>query len=406
MHSLQMATFGFVFGQYLLQVERTFGWTRFAIAGAFSAAQLAAGLLSPAQGLLLDRFGPRAVGRVGVVVLGAGFMALSAAGSYWAFLAAVVVMAGASGAAGFLTLNVALANWFHRKRALAMGLSSVGLGLGGVLAPIVAWSLVTYGWRPTAFGSGVAVILIGLPLVQLLRTRPEDYGLLPDGAAEAVELAGLPAPEPRGPGAVVEFTVGEALRDRSFWLVSVGHGVALMAVFGLMVHLVPHLVDGLGWSETSAQAMFTLMTVTSIAGQVGGGFLGDRYSKTRISGLCMLGHAISLGVFAFGTTGAWIGVAAVIQGLAWGARGPLMMAIRADYYGRRRYGTIMGYSMVVVMMGPLVGPAFAGGMSDAFGDYQAAFVILGVLAGAGSVLFFLARRPPLPRRLRAQAESA
>ena len=405
MHSLQMATFGFVFGQYLLQIERTFGWSRFAIAGAFSVSQLAAGILSPAQGWLLDRFGPRAVGRVGVILFGAGFVALSAAGSYWTFLAAVVVMAVASGAAGFLTLNVALANWFQRKRAFAMGISSVGLGLGGVLAPIVAWSLVTYGWRPTAFGSGVAVILIGLPLVQLLRTRPEDYGLLPDGVVGAVEPAGSPTSE-AGETDVVEFTVGEALRDRSFWLVSVGHGVALMAVFGLMVHLVPHLVDGLGWSETSAQAMFTLMTVTSIAGQVGGGFLGDRYSKIRISGLCMLGHAIGLGMFAFGETGVWVGAAAVLHGLAWGARGPLMMAIRADYYGRRRYGTIMGYSLVLVMIGPLLGPAFAGGMSDAFGDYRGAFTILGVLAGAGSLLFFLARRPPLPRRLRATAESA
>jgi MFS family permease len=241
------------------------------------------------------------------------------------------------------------------------------------------------------------VLIIGLPLAQMVRGTPEAHGLLPDGDQPA--LPHDPSLNNLGGLDENEFTVGEALRDRSFWYISVGHGIALIAVFAVMVHLVPHLVQGLGWSETSAQAMFTLVTVTSIVGQVGGGFLGDRYNKARIAGLCMFGHAGALLLFVIATSVPMVAVAAAIHGLSWGTRGPLMMAIRADYYGRKNFGTIVGYSNILVMVGPLIGPTFAGAMSDRYNDYGVAFLSLAILVGASSLFFFLARTPPTPNRL-------
>ncbi len=393
MFALQSATFGFVFGAYLLEVEDEFGWSKFAISTAYSVAQVSAGLAGPLQGWLIDRYGPRAVARWGIVLFGASFMLLSTVNNLWLFYTAVLALSIGSNLSGFLTINTSIANWFREKRALAMGVGSTGLGVGGALAPLITWSLVTQGWRPTAFASGVAILVIGLPLVQLLRKTPEEYGLLPDGASNARAVGAPETPIDQS------FTVGEALRDRSFWLLSLGHGMALVSVFAIIVHFVPHLVDGNGWGTTSAQAMFALLTTASVVGQIGGGFLGDRFSKTRIAAYCMIGHFIALMILATATSGLAIAAAAIIHGLSWGIRGPLMMAVRADFFGTRHFGTIMGYSLAVVMVGTLVGPSFAGAMSDTFGDYRAAFLILGTATGISSVFFVFARKPSLPPRV-------
>jgi len=227
--------------------------------------------------------------------------------------------------------------------------------------------------------------------------------MLPDGEPPDVRSTTGAAPGPDF--SEVNFTVSEAVRDRSFWYVSLGHGVALIAVFAVLVHLVPHLVKGLQWSETSAQAVLTLVTVTSIVGQVAGGYIGDRYNKARMAAICMLMHATAMLMLAFATSGEVVVAAALLHGLAWGTRGPLMMAIRADYYGRRQFGQIAGYSNIMVMFGPLIGPSLAGWMFDQYGDYTGAFLAVAVVVGLGALLFLASRKPPLPMRLRQVAEA-
>ena len=399
-HGLSGAAFGFTFGQYLLSIEEQFGWSKFAISSTYAGSLLVAGILSPAHGWLLDRFRPRSIMQAGIVFFGLGFIALPFADTFIAFFAVIMVLSLGANLSGWLTLTTVTTRWFRRKRALALGLSSTGIGLAGVLSTIVAWSLVLHGWESTAIGTGIAVLVLGLPLCQMLRGYPEEYGLLPDGA---------PSPARSAAGTAVDselhFTVGEAIRDRSFWYVSLGHGAAMMAVFAVLVHLVPHLVEGLGWSKTSAQAVLTLVTVTSIVGQVGGGYIGDRYSKARLAAVCMLMHAVALVMLAYASSTPVVVFAALLHGVAWGTRGPLMMAIRADFYGRRYFGQIAGYSNVLVMFGPLIGPSFAGWMSDTYGDYTGAFLAIGVVVGIGSLLFLASRKPPIPARLKAAAEA-
>ena len=396
MFAIQTAAWGATFGAYMLQVQDEFGWSKLAISSAFSVSHLASGLIAPGQGWVIDRFGSRFVMRIGIVLLGGGFVMLSMVNNFWLFYSIVLVLGLGMNLAGWVTLNTAVANWFIRKRSLALGLSSTGIGIGGLLAPLITWSLVAHGWRPTAFWTGIAVMLISIPLSQLLRQRPQDMGLLPDGATARLEgevSRSLPKAV-----STVDFTVREAMRDRSFWLVSVGHGMALVSVFAVMVHLVPLLVETHDWSETSAQAMFALVAISSLVGQVSGGVLGDRFSKARISAVCMLGHFIALIMMAVAGGGLVIAFAAVLHGLSWGVRGPLMMAIRADFYGMRNFGTIMGYSSVLVMVGPLLGPALAGGLNDHFSRYTEAFAVVGVLTGVSSIFFMLARKPPMPQR--------
>lgn len=391
------------FGAYFLRLQEEFGWSRAALAWSFSLLQLQNGVLGPVQGWLVDRFGPRVVLAGGIVALALGFFMLSRVQTLTGFYLVSLVLSVGFGLSGYLTLLVTVANWFRRQRALALGLSTTGLGVGGMLVPLVAVALTTFGWRPTAIASGMLILVVGLPILPLMRGRPERYGQMPDGGPGSTPArAATGSLDP-----VQDFTVSQAVRTPAFWLVSFGHGSALLVVGAIMVHLIPHLVQRLEASLESAALVVTVMTITSMAGQIGGGYLGDRMDKRIIAAVCMVLHTIALAGLAFTPSLPVAYAFAILHGLAWGTRGPLMGAIRADYFGRRSLGAIMGLSAVIVTMGIMSGPVFAGWMADLQGDYEAGFVVLAVLTGLASIFFLAAKRPALPpskwSRMRRQA---
>ena len=135
-----------------------------------------------------------------------------------------------------------------------------------------------------------------------------------------------------------------------------------------------------------------------IAGQVTGGVMGDRYAKRMLAAAAMLGHGAGIAILAFSTSLPAVACAVALHGISWGMRGPLMMALRADYFGRRQLGQIAGWSNTVTAGGSIIGPVYAGLLYDARGDYTLAFLTLGAATAAGSLTFFFARRPPAPAR--------
>ena len=387
-------------GFYVVEFGAAFGWSRGSISWAFGLIRLEAGLLGPIQGWMIDRFGPRPVMRIGTVLFGGGFILLSRIETLWQLFAVMAIVAVGSSLAGFLTIHIAIAHWFVRKRAMAMGLTSAGFAAGAVIVPLVGWSIASLGWRPTAVISGVLVLAVGLPASQFFRREPQDMGLAPDGDPPLATGADGAPQERRRPSAAstVDFTLGEAVRDRSFWLISIGHGMALLAVGTIPTHLVPHLIERNGWDTAVAGLMFPAIMVMQLIGQMAGGYLGDRSSKRLIAAIAMFGHGGAMILLAFSTTPAALAAVAVLHGLAWGARGPLMMAIRADYFGSRNLGIIAGWSSAITMTGSIIGPVYAGTMHDRLGDYTIAFWTLGVATMVSALFFLLARQPPPPKR--------
>jgi MFS family permease len=220
---LQAGLLHHAFGGYVAVLQEDRGWSKTALSGAAAMQQMEAAILGPILGWIMDRFGPQGVIRVGVFLFGGGFMLLSRIETLLEFYAAFILVALGSSLCGFFPVNVALINWFERKRARALSAMSIGLALGGIFVPAVGWSLVTYGWRDTAFASGVLAIVAGFPLAMVMRRRPEDYGETVDGLprSTASETAGAPAaPASR------DFTAREALRTPAFWLLSLGRSSA------------------------------------------------------------------------------------------------------------------------------------------------------------------------------------
>ncbi|MBI4271322.1 MAG: MFS transporter [Candidatus Rokubacteria bacterium] len=385
------------YGAYVVLLREEFGWSKTLLSAAFSMSRAESGILGPLQGWLTDRFGPRALIRVGMLLFGLGFMLLSRIGSPLTFFLAFFVIALGSSLGGYLPIGVALVSWFRRRRALALGVSATGMAVGGLLTPLVVAALTRFGWRATALMSGVMILLLGLPMAQLVRHRPEPYGYLPDGDAPGARAA--------APAAGSDFTAREAMRTRAFWYISLGHGAALLVVSAVMVHLIVHVTEQLGYSLRQGAAVVALMTVMQVTGQLAGGVVGDRLSKRVIAGSCMLAHALALVLLAFAAA-FWMVVAfAVLHGLAWGLRGPLMSALRADYFGSAAFGTITGISSMIVMLGMMGGPLIAGVLADRMGSYVPGFLVLATLAAFGSVFFALATRPGRPENPQNRARS-
>ncbi len=395
---LQSALFFQSFGVFVVVWADDLGWSRGATAGGYALVSLLGGLLGPVQGYLLERVGVRRVILVGVVLQSAGLWLLSHVTGLGGFFAALVVAGLGFAAAGYLSTTTAVVAWFVRRRSTALSLMAIGISLAGLVVPLVASAVVEFGWRETLRLAAALVVLAGVPLAVLMRRSPAEYGQLPDGG-----YVGFPDRRPGGvelrphdPAA--DHTLREALRTRAFWLLGVGHGVALLVMSGVSVHLVPHLHDGVGYPLQLAASAVALVTITSAAGQLVGGPLGDRFDKRAIAVAAMLTHAAAVLVLAWGP--GWFAVVlfALAHGVAWGVRGPLMGSLRADYFGASHFGSIMGASMLVFMVGQLVGPVLLGGLADLLGDYRLGFSVLAGLAAVASLAFWFATPPPRPQR--------
>jgi sugar phosphate permease len=382
------------FGAYVAVLSDERGWSKTALSGAAALQSVESAIMGPVLGYLLDRFGPQRMIRLGIVIFGLGFIGLSQIDSLAGFYVCAVMLAIGASLGGYFPLSVALIQWFERYRARALSMLSLGLALGGLMVPLVAWCMQHYGWRHTAMGSGVIAILIGLPLASVIRRRPQDHGETVDGLPPAA-VAGTDA-TPSARPAQVEFTASQALRTQAFWLLALGHGLALLVVTAVNVHAITHLKEGLGYTVPQAALAIMLMTVGQLAGVGLGMLLGDRFEKRYVAALCMLGHAAGLLMLTFATNVLEVVGFALLHGVAWGLRGPFMQAIRADYFGRNAIGIILGLSAAVTALGQIAGPMVAGMLADLTGNYRWGFSVLALAAAGGSVLFLLARPPVLP----------
>ena len=390
---LQAGLVSQAFGAYLAVLSEEQNWSKTALSGAAALQQMEVALLGPVLGWLLDRFGPKIFVRVGVVVFGTGLCLLSQVQTLPQFYGAFIVIALGTSLCGFFPLNVSLIHWFERKRARALSAMSIGLALGGIMVPLVAQSLTTYGWRATALASGIFAICVGLPLAFVIRNSPHEHGEVPDGIAD-YPVSKESTSEKNA--TTRDFTAREALRTSAFWLISLGHGFALFVVHAVAVHAITHLKEGLGYSIAEASLVISLVTMSQMGGVGLGWLIGDRWEKRYIAAGCMLAHAVGLLLLTYATSLTMVVAFAVLHGAAWGLRGPFMQAIRADYFGRSAIGMILGLSFMIIVIGQVGGPIIPGIFADITGNYRLGFSILALLAGLGSIFFVLAKKPKSP----------
>lgn len=370
------------FGLYVAYLSEDNGWSKTALAGGAALQSLEGALLGPLLGWAVDRFGARLMVVCGVIASGLGFAALSQIDTLTGFYGAILLLALGGSLSGYFPLTIIVLRWFRQNRARALSLMTLGLPLGGVVVPLVAWLMQTHGWRTTALCSGILYVVVGLPLAVLLREPP----------APAVQTPAQQQAAAAESTSERSFTAREALRLPAFWLLGWGHAFALLVVTAVNVHAISHMKI-MGYSVAQASWVIMLMTVAQTGGVMLAALVGDRWDRRLIAVACMLGHTTALLLLTFATHTAMLIAFAVIHGVAWGMRGPLMQAIRADYFGLKALGMIMGMSAWIIAFGQVGGPLVAGAFADATGNYTFGFALLACIAGLGSILFAFARKP-------------
>ncbi|MBI4302610.1 MAG: MFS transporter [Chloroflexi bacterium] len=365
------------------------------------------GFEAPLSGWITDRWGPRWIVLFGVFFIGLGLMLMKFINSVWSFYIVwgLIVGTGVNSALA-IPLDVAIANWFVKKRGAALSIKWLFSGLSGVLVlPLVAWLISTVGWRTTCFMGGIVMWVVGLPLVWFFvkQRRPEYYGLLPDGASLKEE-----GPDPvqmveRGvqyaaEAQEMEFTLKQAIRTSAYWLMIMGFAAQNLVVGFITVHLIPFLTD-FGIDPLKAAGMMSIWVGASIPGRLMGGLFSDRvpknYLRFFVGGINLM-RALAFTIFLGYQTISVVYVLLILDGLGHGSGLPLNSLMRARYFGRKSLGSIQGTSQLIMTPISVIAPVYAGWIYDTTGSYITAFVIFTVVLFASVAIFAFARPPKLP----------
>jgi len=376
------ATFNYYgFSAFFNPLVEQFGWSRASLAGVLSLSRLQGGVLALPAGILFDRYGPRRMMFIGVILTGLGYILLSRTTSllYFYIVFITMIQAGASFGMGGVAVDVAIANWFRRKRGLAMGFATMGLSFGGILVVPLAWFITIHGWRSALMLAGITTIVLGLPLTAVVRHRPEQYGYLPDGdlPKEPDELkAEATEPNKEATEEEVNFSPRQVLRARAFYAIAFTVSARQLVSGSVAVFLIPFLQDDRGLSLTQAATVLSVMALVGAPGRVIFGWLGDIFPKRYVMAGCFIFQAVGLLLFTY------------VQGIL-GIAFFLVLyaptyAIQGEYFGRKWFGTIRGMMTPITLISGVVGPVFAGTVFDVTGSYRPAFTVL-----AGSILLAL-----------------
>jgi MFS family permease len=352
-----------------------FGWDRGVTAGAFSLGFVVSAVLSPVIGRLHDRAGPRVVIETGVLVMTAGLLLASFVRQPWQLYATLGVLAGAGGnCLGYTAHALFLPRWFVRRRGLAMSVAFSGVGVGSIVVlPWLQMVIGQHGWRAACWQLGIVAVVLLVPLNLLLRRRPEDLGLRPDGESGAVDQhARLHADNSPPAG---KWTLARALRTSAFWWIAVAYAGGMFSWYAVQVHQTKYLVE-IGFSTADAAWALAGVSVVAVPGQIGLGQLSDRIGRQWVWTVGSLGFVVSyatLLLMAERPTPALLYVMVGAQGALGYGLTSVIGAIPADIFEGRHYGTIFGTLMLSAIAGGAAGPWVAGLLHDLNGSYAAAF---------------------------------
>ena len=384
----------------VLPITEEMGWSRTQVAGALTIGVVVTAFLGPLLGPLADRYGPRGLMAVGAVIASAGFFGLANLRHLWHFYGSYVVARGVSQAAlsGVVT-GTAVANWFVRRRGRAMGLTGSAFNLSNtLLIPLAQLLIQRSGWRTvyTLLGLG-SLVLVMFPAALLLRRRPEDVGLLPDGAASAgPQAAGGGGRAVQGPPEV-QFTAGEAVRSRAFWLLVAAQFVTVFINGSLTFNMAPHFA-AVGIAPAAVAAAVSLFALTSGLSSALWGLLAERFSE-RILGIVstLLGAGLVVSLVE-GRADLLAVLASGLYGLAARGEGSVLQLIVARYFGRRSYGAITGTLGTLGSVGLGLGPLLGSLAFDRFATYTGFLRGLVLCHLLVAVLLVLALPPRPPAR--------
>jgi sugar phosphate permease len=368
-----------------------------AISGAISLYMLIFGLTAPLAGRLTDKYGPKNVVVAGGLIAGLALLLLSLSTAVWNLYVLYFVLGIGFSGAGFVPITTALSNWFTRRRGTAIGIAMLGVALGAIaLAPLTNFVIETASWRVSYVVLGViTLICCVLPVMLVMKTRPQDMGLLPDGeqpvAVTASELATNPAEASAGP-VELEWTTSTALRTMPYWLMLVAFFLANMAIAGVLQHEKKFLED-VGIAEATAAFALGFTGGIGGVGKLTFGFLADKITAKIGVLICFALQLVGVVLLLNTESEVMMWVFAIVFGFAMGGNVALQPLIVGDFFGIASFATIFGGILLAAAVGSALGPVLAGSMYDAFDSYTLTFTIFVIGYAVAVTALIFARRP-------------
>ena len=390
-----------VLGLFFKPLQHEFGWSRSAIAGVQTTARVVEAAIAPIIGSFIDRYGPRVLMPVGSIIVGITMLAVTRVHELWQFylLRGVLVALGFT-LMGALVIDVAVNNWFIRKRGRAIAIARVGGNFSNfIIVPTCVFVIANAGWRMMFVIFAVMTwVTVLIPSAVFMRRRPEDMGLLPDGDVpdkqqsqnndpdtdfESKNKTTVDKPEPI-------WTRREVLTTWTFWLITISFAINSMSFQGINISLAPYIQD-LGYSDTMLAVLITFRAAVMMPAELFMGFLSEKAEKTSMRAFPFLVLALSAIFFCMAKTPAFLWLAISTYGLGAAGVHVIQEVLWANYYGRLTLGLVRSLAFFFSFGFGSIGPVAMNIVFDELGSYRPAFIFISGLFTVAAILIGFAK---------------
>jgi len=374
-------------------IEDEFGWSRAVVTGVASFGRFGGALLGPLEGWMTDFFGTGKMVLVGFTIGGLGLIFYSQLQGPIQYYAAYFILSMGFSLGGFVPSMSAVNAWMPHRRATAMAIVVGGSSLGGLFVPAIVWGINTHGWRETTLVIGLITLAAGPPIAYIAGKRAPEYSELMSQVSKTKDSDAAPLTQ-------YDFTAKQALKTRAFWSISISHTMTNLSVGAISSHIYFQLTDknGVDLSDTSAATIMPIMALAAFIFQLLGGFAGDRLSKRTMLPILILLQGSALILLAE-SSNYWTALMfALLWGFGFGARTPLMHALRGEYFGRKHFGAILGMSAFPMGLGMMITPWVIGRVHDDTGTYVNSLYVLAGFCAIAAMTILFATKPPNPTK--------
>ncbi|MBI4595037.1 MAG: MFS transporter [Candidatus Tectomicrobia bacterium] len=375
------------FGIFFKPMLAEFGWTRAATSGAFSTCMAVIGFSSLLMGWLCDRFGPRITIALSGVLISSGTFLTGQVTNLWQLYIFYGLIIGIGMGASFVPLMATISRWFEDKRGLASGIVSAGIGGGTLLiAPLARYSIDMVGWRMSYYLFGIALFVTIVGSSLFLRSKPEDYGLLPLGAT------GKERDNLQTGNSQTDFTLNETVKTSAFWMIFIAQMLWTFGLFIPMVHVVAYATDT-GISHIAAATIMGLIGVASLTGKIFSGGISDKIGNKNTLLASLAIQAFMMFWLLWSKDLSMFYIFAFLYGFSYGGVVPQFPVITGKYFGLAKIGVIFGLANSGALLGNATGPALAGYIFDSSQSYSAAFLLAGLSVILSMILCMFLKKP-------------
>ena len=378
-------------------IAQDMGWDRTTLALAATLATWTSGLTMPFVGKLVDRYGPRYMMLAAALVVSACAFALGGVNSVWQFYVAYIISRSFAGPnlQNLVPRTVAV-NFFRRKRNLALGITALNR-IGGESINLLIITLVAgaLSWRAAYRTLGVIALPLCIPVFLIMRRRPEDIGLRPDG--DTARTPSARARSASAPAAEFDWWLREVVRTPSFWFIVWAEFLSVTTTAAVGFQLVPFLTDSGMAYRTAAFALMVSILLGGLSVPLWG-HLSDKFTIRRLTITVMLATSVPTAALAFIDAQSVGFYVSLVWGIASGGIPIVGSMMIGEYFGRRSFGAVSGLTGPFRTAAMGLGPTLGALQVNITGEYTAIFVVAIASYIVAAALTYSVRYPAIPRR--------